>query len=333
MRRMFLLVCVFGALALASCDEGSTEDNKNLPDTAQQEDGTGTETDGVTNELAEEPDTYTPPADLVTPGACASDLDCLGKKCCDIDGEKVCMTQCPGTTGACQSDLDCLGKKCCTVNGENVCLTTCPGVTPEGCQSDADCGGQKCCDDGAGGKECMAQCPGTTPEGCQSDLDCAGGQKCCPASIPMMPSECKADCGGSTGGCTADTDCPGGQKCCPATIPMMPSECKAECGGGLATTCSSNDDCVGGQTCKDLMGMAALCISECTDDSNCNGNTCKDLGAMGMSLAKVCECTDDASCPDAALKCCKIDLLGFISVNTCLTECIDLGSLLGGLGM
>jgi hypothetical protein len=114
---------------------------------------------------------------------------------------------------------------------------------------------------------------------------------------------------------------------------MMPSECKAECGGGGLgiPSCTSNDDCVGGQTCKDLMGMAALCISECNADGDCGANKCKDLGALGMSLAKVCECAEDSDCPDAALKCCKIDLLSFISVNTCLTECVDLSGLLGGL--
>lgn len=137
----------------------------------------------------------------------------------------------------------------------------------------------------------------------------------------------------TTSGCTTDADCPSGETCCAALIPGMPGSCAASCEGtGLPgmPTCESDEDCVGGQICQDLMGLAALCISACTTDDDCGGNTCTALGAMGFNLAQVCDCATDEDCGDPALKCCAVDVM-IISVNTCLTECIDLSGLLGGL--
>jgi hypothetical protein len=196
-------------------------------------------------------------------------------------------------------------------------------IDPNGCGDGPPCGANEECCELVGQMTCVpaGQCGGG-PGGCESNEDCPGDQVCCPGQIPGMPGACAADCGGAGQPCTTAADCPEGEQCCEGMIPGMGGTCDVECGGGLPS-CASDDDCPAGLACQDLMGFASVCLDTCEDDAGCPG-TCQPVGAMGFDLAKVCDCTE---CP-ADTQCCTIDLLGFITVDTCMGECIDLGGLL-----
>ena len=64
--------------------------------------------------------------------------------------------------------------------------------------------------------------------------------------------------------------------------------------------------------------LTKICLSQCTADTDCNGQTCQDIGAMGYSLAKVCACALDTDCASPLL-CCDIPYLGG---KTCMTQCM-----------
>lgn len=161
------------------------------------------------------------------------------------------------------------------------------------------------------------------PPGCGDGPACPEGQECCLTAggeVCIPEGECQV---GPTG-CETDEDCPPGEQCCPGAWPGAPGQCAEDCGGGpmdQIPTCDSTADCVGGQTCVDIMGWTALCLSECGSDADCEYgvSTCQEVGAWGFTLANVCDCASDKDCA-VGLKCCDIPL---INQTTCLTQCIS----------
>ncbi|MBL6975488.1 MAG: hypothetical protein ISR64_07145 [Deltaproteobacteria bacterium] len=160
------------------------------------------------------------------------------------------------------------------------------------------------------------------PPGCGGGPACGAGEECCVTAgveVCLPEDECQTP----PVGCEKDEDCPAGQKCCPGNWPGALAQCAEDCGGGpidQMPTCDSTADCIGGQTCVDIMGWNALCLSECATNEDCEygGSTCQEVGAFGYTLATVCDCATDKDCAPG-LKCCDIPL---INQTTCLTQCI-----------
>ncbi|NOZ00790.1 MAG: hypothetical protein GXP54_02745 [Deltaproteobacteria bacterium] len=157
--------------------------------------------------------------------------------------------------------------------------------------------------------------------GCGGGPPCPEGEECC---ILVGGEICapEGQCPGPPQGCKSDADCDPGLKCCPGNFPGSPNQCKTDCGGNpidQLPTCDTDADCVGGQTCVDIMGWTALCLSECAGDEDCGQNqVCQEIGGFGYVLAQVCDCATDSDC-GLDLKCCNIPL---INQQTCMTQCV-----------
>ncbi len=220
---------------------------------------------------------------------CADCEDLCSGVECGMQGKCDCGT-CP-TDKSCQSgvcEYHCGDGLCADAGGETCC--TCP----------ADCG--LCCGNGA--CDCEETCA-TCVEDCGCADWCGDGQ--CQQGEQWS---CPEDCGGGNEDC-GDGVCGDGEN---------QWNCSEDCdGGGAPAECSSNADCVGGQTCVDLGGWYAICLSECATDNNCGpGQTCQEVGAFGFVLANVCDCGGDSDCGEG-LTCCDIP---YVELKSCMTECV-----------
>ena len=151
------------------------------------------------------------------------------------------------------------------------------------------------------------------PQDCEDGPpgECGNGKCEPPGENPM---NCPDDCDGPQPG-----ECGNGE-CQPGENPM---NCPEDCQGGPDNlpTCETSDDCSGDQTCVDLMGWTAICLSVCESDGDCGAGKCQEIGAFGYTLANVCDCTSDVDCGEG-LTCCEIP---YVKQTTCLTQCFQGG--------
>lgn len=189
---------------------------------------------------------------------------------------------------ACSKPSDCGIGKTCSEEQCVACGSGSAGACP--CTTDGECAaGQECYE-----KACVT-CGGTGgPCPCAKSSDCSNGDACIAGScepstsICMFSNQCASgdvcDDGQCLGTCSSSAPvvaCPAGSTCTKgACVPSPSTACKS------STDCNSADPyCVGG-----------VCVSACTNDSQCSTGDYCDQGACVIDTRPQPNCTDASEC-------------------------------------
>ena len=231
---------------------------------------------------------------------CVNETPCTRRSCAAAGADCGAIDDgCGGTVecGACPAGRSCGGGGVPNLCGGTCTPTTCAragancGDLPDGCGAQIDCGqcgGGETCGGGGVANVCgSGSCTPTTcqaagatcgalSDGCATTLDCGA----CPEGTACEGHQCVPSTTRPTGGpCVSDEECAGfnGERRC----------AQGDFKGGYCTNaCAHDNDCAPGSHCTtEEVGDTAICVRNCTADSDCRADGYRCQNADGSTLA------------------------------------------------